>query len=87
MLKDDQDTTGIESSVTVRTLLNSGPTLSRDATLSSLSLSGIDIRQFSSGDTFCEATVANTVTRCLKRISNAILRYSWVVDLNSAEVR
>ena len=44
LLKDDSGTTIIEKSVTVRTLpTSSEPTLSTDTSLSSLSLSGIDI--------------------------------------------
>ena len=51
----------IEKSVTVRTTPTSGPTLSTDATLSGLALSGIDFGAFSSGRTWYSASVANDV--------------------------
>ncbi len=63
-LKDDSGTTIIETSVTFRTLPASGePTLSTDRTLSSLSLSGIDIGSFSANKQTYVATVANSVTQ------------------------
>ena len=63
-LKDDSGTTIIETSVTVRTLPTSGEsTLSTDTSLSSLSLSGIDIGPFSANDRSYLATVANSVTQ------------------------
>ena len=63
-LKDDSGTTIIETSVTFRTLPASGEsTLSTDRTLSSLSLSGIDIGSFSANKQTYVATVANSVTQ------------------------
>ena len=67
LLKDDSGTTIIETSVTVRTLPTSGEstqsTLSTDTSLSSLSLSGIDIGPFSASKRSYLATVANSVTQ------------------------
>ena len=65
-LQDDSKTTIIEVSVSVRTLPTPTdpppPTLSNDATLSSLTLSGIDIGTFDSATTSYSAQVANNVT-------------------------
>ena len=64
LLKDDSGKTIIEKSVTVRTLPTSGEsTLSTDTSLSSLSLSGIDIGSFSASKRVYSATVANDVTQ------------------------
>ena len=67
MLKDDLDTTVIETSVTVRTLTTDGEaTQSNDATLSALTLSGIgefEPLPFSSSFTYYTATVANSMTQ------------------------
>ena len=66
MLKDAQATTVIEASVTVRTLTTGGPTLSNDASLRALTLSGIDELgplPFSSGFTYYTASVAHSVTQ------------------------
>ena len=61
MLYDGLDTVVIEASVTVRTSTTNGPTLSNDATLSALSLSGVNIGAFTSGDTYYTATVGDSV--------------------------
>ena len=81
MLKDDLDTTVIESSVTVRTLTTDGPTLSTDATLSSLSLSGVDIEPFTSGYTYYTATVANSVTQTTVSATTNHSGASYVIKL------
>ena len=81
MLKDDLDTTVIEQSVTVRTLTTDGPTLSTDATLSSLSLSGVDIGPFTSGDTYYTATVANSVTQTTVSATTNHSEASYVIKL------
>ena len=62
LLKNDAGTTVIEKSVEGRTQSTSGPTASTDATLSGLSLSGVDIGLFSSGDTYYTASAGNDVT-------------------------
>ena len=61
-LYDGLDTVVIEASVTVRTSTTNGPTLSNDATLSALSLSGVNIGAFTSGDTYYTASVGDSVT-------------------------
>ena len=61
-LQDDSKTTIIETSVSVRTPPAPTPTLSNDATLSTLTLSGINIGTFNSAITSYSAQVANNVT-------------------------
>ena len=81
MLKNESGTTIIESSVTVRTSPTSGSTLSTDATLSSLTLSGIDFGTFSSGKTYYTATVSNSVTQTTVAATANHAEASYVVKL------
>ena len=81
-LRDNLNTTVIESSVTARTLTSSGMNASStDATLSALTLSSIDIGQFWSGDTYYTATVANSVTQTTVSATVNHLGASYVVKL------
>ena len=61
-LQDDSKTTIIETSVSVRTPPAPTPALSNDATLSALTLSGINIGTFASAITSYSAQVANNAT-------------------------
>ena len=84
-LRDDQNTTVIEASVTVRTLTTGGSsTVSNDATLSGLTLSGIDIGPFSSGKTYYTATAGQSVTETTVTASTNHAGASYQVQLGGA---
>ena len=86
MLKNELGTTVIEKSITVRTSPTSGATLSTDATLSSLSLSGIDFGTFSPSIANYTASVSNsvsetTVTATVNRSgASFVVKLDGVVD-------
>ena len=80
-LYDDLDTVVIEASVTARTSTTDGPTQSKDATLSALSLSGIDIGTFTSSDTWYTATVGDSVTETTVSATTNHSGASYVVKL------
>ena len=83
-LRDDQNTTVIEASVTVRTLTTGGSTVSNDATLSGLTLSGLDIGPFSSGKTYYTATAGHSVTETTVTASTNHAGASFQVQLGGA---
>ena len=83
-LRDDQNTTVIEASVTVRTLTTGGSTVSNDATLSGLTLSGLDIGSFSSGKTYYTATAGHSVTETTVTASTNHAGASYQVQLGGA---
>ena len=92
MLKDDSGATIIETSVSVRTLptpIDTPPTPdpspSTDATLSSLSLSGIDIGPFDSATTSYTAQVANNATETTVTATVNHAGASYNVKLNGME--
>ena len=81
-LKDAQNTTVIKKTVTVRTLTAGGSsTVSNDATLSGLTLSGIDFGSFSSGFTYYTAAVGNSVTQTAVTASTSHSGASYEVQL------
>ena len=83
-LKDDEDATVIEDSVTVRTKKADGSsTVSDDAALSALSLSGVSIA-FSSGSTYYSATVPYTSTQTTVTASTNDAEASYQVRLGGA---
>ena len=87
MLKDAQATTVIEASVTVRTLTTGGPTLSNDASLRALTVSGIDELgplPFSSGFTYYTASVAHSVTQTTVSATPSHSGASYQVKLGGA---
>ena len=84
-LRDDQNTTVIEKTVTVRTLTTGGSsTVSNDATLSGLTLSDIDFGSFGSSSTYYTVTVGNSVTETTVTASTNHSGASYEVQLGSA---
>ncbi len=83
-LKDNLDTTVIEDSATVRTKKADGSsTVSDDAALSALSLSGVSIA-FSSGTTYYTAAASETVTQTVVTASTNDPGASYQVRLGGA---